>query len=64
MGIALELLTKIDELIPRLDDKQKSPLLQILDKRIIVTHDGEIIGYELNSPFVYFRSIVDVISNP
>jgi hypothetical protein len=33
--------------------------LQILAKRIIVDVQGEIIVYELNSPFAYFRSIVD-----
>ena len=39
-------------------------LLQILAKRIIVDADGEIIDYELNSPFVYLRSLVQGLSTP
>lgn len=33
-------------------------------KRIIVDADGEIIDYELNSPFVYLRSLVQGLSTP
>jgi len=36
--------------------------LQILVKRIIVDADDEIIDYELNSPFVYLRSLVQGLS--
>jgi len=39
-------------------------ILQILAKRIMVDADGEIIEYELNSPFVYLRSLVQGLSTP
>lgn len=64
LDIALVLLTKIGGLYPRLDEKQRSTLLQILAKRIIVGSDGEIIDQELNSPFLYLSSIASVVSAP
>jgi hypothetical protein len=38
--------------------------LQILAKRIIVDAHGEILDYQLNSPFVYLRSLVQNLSTP
>ena len=64
LDIALVLLTKIGELYPRLDDKQKAKLLQVIANQIIVNLLGEIVGHELNSPFVYIRSLVDRLSSP
>lgn len=64
LDIALVLLTRIGELYPRLDDKQKATLLQIIVNQIIVNPRGEIIGHELNSPFVYLQSLVDRLSPP
>jgi hypothetical protein len=64
LDMALVLMTKISELYPRLDIKQKSSLLQILAKRIIVATTGEIIDYELNSPFVYLRALADDLITP
>jgi hypothetical protein len=64
LDAALALMAKMGVLYPRLDEKHRSTLLQILAKRIIVAPDGEIVDYELNSPFVYLRSIVDEISTP
>lgn len=61
---SLILLTKVRELYDRLNEKQKSTLLQILVKRIIVNIDGEIFAYELNSPFVYLRTLVDSFFPP
>jgi hypothetical protein len=34
-----------------------STLLQILAKRIMVDIDGEILEHQLNSPFVYLRTL-------
>ena len=56
---ALALLAKTPYLYPRLDKKQQSTLLQVLAKRNIGDSDGEIKDHELNSPFVYLRSLVD-----
>jgi hypothetical protein len=39
-------------------------LLQILVKRIIINQNGQVIDYELNSPFIYLRSLVDRLSDP
>ena len=36
----------------------------ILAKRIIVNANGEIVDYELNSPFAYIRSLVQNLSIP
>ena len=64
LDIALVLLAKVDELYSRLDEKQRSTLLQILAKRIIVNIEGEIIDYELNSPFGYLHSLVNFLFTP
>jgi DNA invertase Pin-like site-specific DNA recombinase len=64
LDAALALLAKASDLYPRLEEKQRSTLLQILVKRIIVDAEGEIIDYELNSPFVYLRSITRSLSTP
>jgi len=64
LDAALALMAKIGVLYPRLDEKQRSTLLQIMAKRIIVDRDGEIVDYELNSPFVYLRSVADGFSTP
>jgi len=47
-----------------LEEKQKSTLLQILFKRIVVNSQGKVIDYDLNSPFVYLRSLADGFSPP
>jgi hypothetical protein len=64
LDLALILLTKIEDLYTRLNDKQKLTLLQVLAKRIIVDSDGEIVDHELNSPFIYLRSLVNAFFPP
>jgi len=64
LDMALVLLTKVGELYLRLDEKQKSTLLQMLVKKIVVNDKGEIVDYELHAPFVYLRSLVDGLSVP
>jgi hypothetical protein len=60
---ASALMAKISDLYPQLEEKQRSTLLQILVKRIIVDGTGEIMSdYELNSPFVYLHSLVEGLS--
>jgi site-specific DNA recombinase len=59
LDVALTLLTKIAGLYPRLSLKDQSILLQILARRIIVDQKGNIIVYELNSPFVYLKTLAD-----
>ena len=64
LDMALILLTKVSQLYSRLEEKQKSTLLQILAKQIIVNADGEIVSHKLNSPFLYLRSVVDHYFTP
>jgi hypothetical protein len=52
------------DLYPRVNRKQQGILLQVLVKRIIVDAHDEIIDYELNSPFVHLRSLVQNFSTP
>ena len=46
LDAALALMAKISDLYPGLEEKQRSTLLQILVKRIMVDAAGEIIVYE------------------
>ena len=48
---------------PLLSDNERTSLLRILAKKIIVNSEGKIIDQELNSPFVYLKSILDNYSN-
>jgi hypothetical protein len=57
LEVALALMSKLSTLFPRLTLKDQSTLLQILVKQIIVNPDGEIIDYELCSPFMYLDTI-------
>ncbi len=57
LDTALILLTRVEMLYGRLGRKQRSTLLQILARRIIVDAGGEIIDHELHSPFTYLTSI-------
>lgn len=41
----------------RLDKKQKNTLLQLVEKRIIINREGEIISHKLHSPFSYFSAL-------
>ena len=59
LDLALVLMAQLPLLYKRIREKERAILLQILVKRIIVDPTGEIINYELNSPFVYLRSLVD-----
>jgi hypothetical protein len=59
LDLALILLTKITVPYPRLSLRDKATLLQIITKRIIVDTQGKIIDHELNSPFVYLKSLAD-----
>jgi len=57
LDAALALLTRLSELCARFDEKKRSVLLTILAGRIIVGVDGEIVDYELQSPFAYLRTL-------
>lgn len=63
LDAALALLVKIPDLYPCLEKKQQAALSQIFGKRIIVDPDEEIIDYELNSPFVSLRLLVEEQNN-
>ena len=63
LELALILMSKLSSIYPRLGEKEKTTLLRILAKKIIVNKQGEIIDQKLNSPFVYLKSILDNYSN-
>jgi hypothetical protein len=52
-------MSHLSKIYPRLGDNEKTTLLRILAKRIIVNPEGKIIAQELNSPFMYLKSIMD-----
>jgi len=65
LDVALLLLSQVSTLFARLDETRRALLLQIVLKRIIVNALGEIIDYELHSPFAYLRSItLDLRTSP
>jgi hypothetical protein len=53
LDVALILMSKLPELFPRFKEADRTKLLKILARRIIVDPNGEIVGYDLNSPFMY-----------
>lgn len=57
LQVALVLMAKLPILFNRLDVKQKTCLLQIVAKRIIISCEGEIISCELHSPFAYLSTL-------
>ena len=63
LDAALVLMTRLRVLFDRLGVKERSKLLQILVKRIIVDLQGEIIDFQLNTPFVYLQNLVEELFN-
>jgi len=57
LDVALVLLSRVQELFPRLNYNQQIVLLRILAKRIIVSTHGDIIDHELHPPFSYLAAI-------
>ena len=57
LEIALVLLSQVALLFNRLDEKQKNTLLQILLKGMVINENGEILSFELHSPFNYLHSL-------
>lgn len=57
LDVALVLMTNISTLYERLGEKQRTNLLQMFVKRIIINQEGEIIGHELLSPFEYLSTL-------
>jgi hypothetical protein len=60
LDVALTLLTNISTLYERFKEKKRTELLQVLLRRIIINRNGEIISYELHSPF---SSLVSLVAN-
>jgi hypothetical protein len=62
LEIALVLMSKLPVLYSRLDKKQKTTLLQIVAKKVIIDPEGEILEHELHSPFLYLSTLAARIS--
>ena len=58
LDVAITLLTKISVLFDRLKEKERTAILQVLIKQVIVNIAGEIIQIELHSPFSYLFTLV------
>lgn len=58
LDVAIALLTKISVLFDRLKEKERTAILQVLIKQVIVNTAGEIIQIELHSPFSYLFTLV------
>jgi len=61
LDMALLLLMKLPTLFERLKPKERTTILQIIAKKIIVSTDGRIVDFELNSPFTYLHKIAEAI---
>ena len=64
LEVALVLLSRAFDLFGRLNQNNQSIFLRILAKRIIVDLEGKIVDYELNSPFVYLKTLADAFGAP
>jgi DNA invertase Pin-like site-specific DNA recombinase len=63
LDAALLLMVRLRVLYGRLSEKERSKLLQIFIKRIIVDLQGKIIDFQLNAPFAYLQNVVEDLSN-
>jgi len=59
LEVALVLMTNIEILYGRMNEQQRTNLLQMFVKRIIINSQGEIIGHELLSPFEYLSALIN-----
>jgi DNA invertase Pin-like site-specific DNA recombinase len=57
LEMALVLLVNMSVLYGRLNEQQKTLLLQIIADRIIINCQGEIISHDLHSPFAYLSAL-------
>ena len=57
LEVALVLISNIDVLYRRAEEHQRTNLLQMFVKRIIINPQGEIIDHELLSPFEYISAL-------
>ena len=62
LEVALVLMANLSTLFQRLETKQKTLLLQIIAKQIIINRQGEIISCELHSPFSYLSSLASMLN--
>ena len=64
LDVALVLMTRLDVFYKRMEFDQRTKLLQLFVKRIIINPEGEIIGHELHSPFAYLSALSDGQNGP
>ena len=63
LEVALVLITSIKELYQRMTKPEQTQLLQMFTRRIILNPQGEIIDYELLSPFKYLSTLASHIGD-
>jgi len=57
LEVGIMLLANVSNLFRRLKEKERTLLLQVLIKQIIIDCEGEIISFELHSPFTYLTTL-------
>lgn len=57
LEVGIVLLATASDLFARLKEKERTLLLQVLLKQIIINCEGEIISFELHSPFTYLTTL-------
>ncbi|MBN1149488.1 MAG: hypothetical protein JXA78_19660, partial [Anaerolineales bacterium] len=57
LEVALVLMANLSRYFTRLEDKKKTNLLQTIFKKIVVDGNGDIISFELHSPFTYLFTL-------
>ena len=62
LEVALALMIDLPKYFNRLEDKKKTNLLQTIFKKIVVNCSGDIISFELHSPFTYLFSLANKIA--
>jgi len=57
LEMALALMVNVSDLFNRLEDRQKTSMLQIIINRLVINHEGNIIFLKLHSPFTYLSTL-------
>jgi len=64
LDVALMLMAQISTLYGRLQEQQRTSMLQVLISKLIVNSQGEIVDLDLNSPFTFLHKISESVDSP
>jgi DNA invertase Pin-like site-specific DNA recombinase len=63
LELGIVLLSNVSNLFSRLKENERTVLLQVLIKRIIIDCEGQIISFDLHSPFTYLTALAARLKN-